>query len=104
MRNLIYLTIFLLVLSCASNKNIQKKIQGYWALDRNENVVLIIRKNEVIYPDEEGKLDLKLNKNIMELSEEGHLITKWVIIKITSDSLFLKTEDSILVKYVKIKH
>lgn len=104
MKIYICFTICLFLISCSSYKILEKKIQGYWALGRNENVVFIIRNNDVIYPEDEGKLDLKLNKNIMELSEEGHLITKWKILKVTSDSLFLKTDDSTLVKYVKIRH
>jgi hypothetical protein len=91
------------MLSCNSSKDMHEKIQGYWALEKDDNVVFIIKKNNVIYPEDEDKLKLHLNKNVMELSEEGHFITKWQVIKITSDSLFLKMEDSTLVKYVKIK-
>lgn len=104
MKYLICLILFVSVESCSTDKRLLEKIQGNWALGKDENVVFTIKNNGLKYLEGEGKLDLNLNKKVIELKEEGNLITKWVIKKITLDSLILKMEDSSLVKYVKIKN
>lgn len=102
MKITIYFIIFLFHLSCSGQKSLLQKMQGAWAPSRDQNVSFVITKNTVFYPEDNGKLDFKLNRNTMKLSEEGHSIAKWVVIKVTSDSLFLKTEDLSIIKLVKI--
>ena len=103
MKYLIYLILFVCFESCSSDKRLLEKIQGNWALGKDENVVFTIKNNDLKYLEDEGMLNLNLNKKVIELKEEGNLITKWEIKKITLDSLILKMEDSSLVKYVKIR-
>ena len=104
MKYFFYLILFVCFESCGSDKRLLEKIQGNWALGKDENVVFTIKNNDLKYLEDEGKLDLKLNKKVIELKDDGNLITKWVIKKVTLDSLILKMEDSSLVKYVKIKN
>ena len=104
MKYLICLILCVCFESCVSDKRLLEKIQGNWALGKDENVVFTIKNSDLKYLEDEGIVDLKLNKKVIELKEDGNLITKWVIKKITLDSLILKTEDSLLVKYVKIKN
>lgn len=102
MKNIICTTAFILLLSCSSQKSVLHQIQGTWSPGVEQNVSFIVKDNHIIYPEDEEKLDFKINNNSLELSEEGHAIAKWKIIKVTSDSLVIETEDAILMNLIKI--
>ena len=90
-----------MILSCKSTYNDFNNMQGNWATSKNENVSFTIKKDSIYYLDYNGKYTITFKNNILEIKEENHLINKYTIVKISKDSLILKTDSNIL-KYCKI--
>ena len=98
--------ILLLVLffnSCAQNKNTIEKenLIGNWALSKEESIEFTITNNKFKDFEHLYDYDYVLNKNKLVVKDSTYVVTTYTIKKISKDSLFLVTQNNILLKYYK---
>lgn len=83
----------LIAVSCTSSQISLNDLQGTWAPSKDENATFTIKGNTIQYFEEEGYFDLSLSKDVITLTEEGHHITYYKILKANRDSLVLVTDE-----------
>lgn len=106
----IYICATALLLGCKSNQeqlkyNLEDLI-GYWAETAEDDVSFSFNKEGGIkYFDYNDGYNYKyaVKDNILTIKEDEHIITKYSIVKMSSDSLNLKTETGDIIKLYKRK-
>ena len=103
----VLLVLFLLINSFSNSfsqsKNTLELLQGYWYLSKDDNVSFIIKGHSYIYFEDKEKYKISIKNNFIELRfENGKLISKYKILKLTNKVLWEKTENGNIVKYIKL--
>ena len=93
----IYIILFIVIIGCKLKKEQTKynlnDLIGYWAESEKEDVAFSFEKDGVIkyFDYDDGYIyNYVVNKKILTIEEDKHIIAKYDILKMTSDSLVLK--------------
>jgi hypothetical protein len=100
--NLIFLVLLLLGYGCNRNKE-KLYIKGCWSQNKNDNVELIFNQTNVEYFGTEYLYEYKIDDNSLLIMESGKIVLKYKIIKLSQDSLILKSTDNEIYEYFKLK-
>lgn len=94
------LVIALTIISCSTGSD---QLLGNWALGKDENVEFtILENNQIKYFEDEYIYNYNVDNNILSISDSGQLVSSYQILKISEDSLVLRTENKNVLRYVKI--
>jgi hypothetical protein len=106
----IYICVIASLLACKPNQEEVKynldDLIGYWAETAEDDVSFSFNKEgDIKYFDYNDGYDYKytIKDNILIIKEEEHIIAKYGIVKMTSDSLGLKTETGNTINLYKRK-
>ncbi len=104
MRKILLFSLFLILFSCEGfdNKVIEKEsLIGNWALSKEENIEFTITSNK--FKDFEHLYDYHyvLDKNKLVIKDSIYIVATYTIKKVSKDSLFLITQNNVLLKYYK---
>lgn len=100
------LTILLVVCTCSkitNNHNKQdsiSKYNGIWAENESDNALFIIKGDSIQNVEHGDRMAFKIVGDTMVIDYED-FIGKYIILKITADSLVLKNEDSSVTRLYK---
>ena len=103
----IFCTILVLVImGCNPNKSNYdtKHLIGHWAESEDHNVDFTLKEDGIIkYFEDNDVYNYYVKNKELIIKQEGHLITSYVILYLSADSLHLKTEEGNIFKLVKRK-
>lgn len=102
MKHLILLLFIVILYGCKLKFNDTVDLNGVWYEDPNGNASFTIDNNRIYYLDYSGNYYLKIKNSYIRIYEDSIFISKYKIEKVTKDSLFLRTEEDILLKYIKL--
>lgn len=103
---IIYAVLILILISCKARTSEYNfdNFYGHWAESKEDNVSFTLLNNGIIkYFEDNDLYHYSIEGNKLVIKEEKHIITKYDIMKITSDSLNLKTETGNIIKLYKRK-
>lgn len=100
----IFLYLIVAFISCnvASQHSVNNRYLGHWAISNEDDVSFSIVKNGIIkYFENDNQFTYKVKRDSFIIEEEGYVIGSFQVLKISADSLHLKSEDGEITKFVK---
>ena len=80
-----------------------RHLNGFWAESYQSNVSFIIKGDKIRYLEDATEYKIELLENRLKVSESGHLIAYYKVIKLDKNMLWLKLEEGNTKKYVRIR-
>ena len=103
-----YIIIVFIVIGCrptsSQSKHDNKNILGHWAESADKNVDFTFKENGIIkYFEDNDIYNYSIKNKELEITQEGHFITKYSIILLSKDSLHIRVIEGNIIKLVKRK-